>query len=111
MSTQAPTYENGQIMQITPRGTALARSVNGSLSASTEIELHADTSFLRCYALSQDVYLRWGIENCNTNTFDEVIPAGQVVDLMVPFDEHGFKFTHVNFIERTSSATVIVIEK
>lgn len=111
MSTQAPTYEDGQIMQITPRGVALARSVNGSLSTSQEITLQTNTKFLRCYALSQDVYLRWGIENCNANTFDEVIPAGQVVDLVVPDDEFGTKFTAVNVIERTSSATIIVIEK
>ena len=98
-------------MQITPRGTALARTVQGSLSTSYELVLQTTTTFLRLYALSQDVYLRWGIENCNNLTFDEVIPAGQVVDLAVPVDEAGVKFTHVNLIERTSSATVIVIEK
>lgn len=106
MATQAPTYEDGQIMQITPRGTALARTVNSSLSSSVEITLHADTTFLRIYALSQDVYLRWGIENCNASTFDEVIPAGQVVDLAVPDGFNAF-----NVIERTTSATIIVIEK
>lgn len=93
-------------MQITPRGTALARTVNSSLSSSVEITLHADTTFLRIYALSQDVYLRWGIENCNASTFDEVIPAGQVVDLAVPDGFNAF-----NVIERTTSATIIVIEK
>ena len=98
-------------MQVTPRGTALARTVNSSLSTSQEIVLQTATVFLRVYALSQDVYLRWGIEDVNANTFDEVIPAGQVVDLMVPFDKDGVKFTHVNLIERTTSATVIVIEK
>lgn len=111
MSTQAPVYETGQIMQITPRGTALSRTVSGNLSTSLEIVLQTGTTFLRLYALSQDVYLRWGIENANASTFDEVIPSGQVVDLNVPFDSSGVKFTHVNLIERTSSATIIVIEK
>ena len=106
MATQAPTYEDGQIMQITPRGTALARTVNSSLSSSVEITLHADTTFLRIYALSQDVYLRWGIENCNASTFDEVIPAGQICDFFIPAS-----ITAINLIERTASATVIVIEK
>lgn len=109
--TESPTYENGQVMQITPRGVSLARTVNSSISSSAEITLQANTVFLRCYALSQDVYLRWGIEDCNSNTFDEVIPAGQVVDLMVPFDRSGAKFTAVNVIERISSAAIIVIEK
>jgi hypothetical protein len=111
MSTEAPTYEDGQIMQVTPKGTALARSVNSSLSSSVEITLQTNTKFIRCYALSQDVYLRWGIENCNALTFDEVIPVGQVVDLAVPVDEVGVKFTALNVIERTSSASIIIIEK
>ena len=106
MSTQMPTYEDGQGMQITPRGVALTRTVNASISSSTEITLHENTTFLRCYAVSQDVYLRWGIENCNASTFDEVIPAGQIVDLAVPDD-----FTAFNVIERVAGATLIVIEK
>lgn len=111
MSTQAPTYEDGQVMQITPRATALARYVQSTLSASYEITLQTNTNFIRCYATSQDVYLRWGDEDSNANTFDEVIPSGQVVDLQVPFDKFGAKFTRVNFIERTASAAIVVIEK
>ena len=98
-------------MQITPKGVALARSVQSSLSASVEITLNTKTKFIRLYALSQDVYLRWGIENCNALTFDEVIPVGQVLDLGVPVDEEGTKFTAFNVIERTTSATLIIIEK
>ena len=101
-----PTYEDGQGMQITPRGVSLARTVNGSLSASVEITLHVDTTFLRCYATTQDVYLRWGLEDANSSLFDEIIPAGQVVDLAVPDG-----FTTFNVIERASSAAIVIIEK
>ena len=101
-----PTYEDGQGMQITPRAVSLARTVNASLSASVEITLHADTTFLRIYATTQDVYLRWGIEDANASLFDEIIPAGQIVDLAVPDG-----FTSFNVIERTASASIIVIEK
>ena len=111
MRTEQPTYEHGQPMQITPKGTALQRTVDASISASTEVELHADTTFLRCYAITEDIYFRWGIEDCNANTFDEVIPAGQIVDLSVPVDSQGVKFTHFNVIERVSGATIIVVEK
>jgi len=111
MSTQAPTYEDGQIMQITPKGVALARTVNASLSSSIEITLNTATVFIRCYAISQDIYLRWGIEDANASLFDEIIPAGQVVDLSIPFDQNGNKFAAFNVIERTASATIIVIEK
>lgn len=111
MSTESASYQDGQLMQITPKGTALARTVNASLSSSVEITLQASTTFVRCYATSQDVFLRWGIENANASTFDEVIPAGQVVDLAVPVDKYGTKFTALNLIERTASGTIIVIEK
>lgn len=111
MSTEMPTYQNGQAMSITPRGVALTRTVVSSLSTSQEITLHANTKFIRLYALTQDVYLRWGIEDCNASTFDEVIPANQVLDLALPDNPRGSRFTAFNVIERTSSATLIVIEK
>src|SRR3990170_2228539 len=99
MKTEAPTYEqSGQVMQITPKGTALHRTVNSAISTSTEITLNADTTFLRCYAITEDVYLRWGIEDCNESLFDEVIPANQIVDLAVPVDSEGVKFTAFNVI-------------
>lgn len=108
---QAPTYEDGQVMQTTPKGVALARTVNSSISSTTEVTLNTLTTFLRCYAVAQDVYLRWGIEDCNASTFDEVIPAGQVVDLVVPEDNAGDKYTAFNVLERSSGATIIIIEK
>jgi len=109
--TEQPIYSSGQPLQITPRGTALTRTVNSSISSSTEVELHDDATFLRCYATSQDVYLRWGTEDCNESVFDEVIPAGQIVDLAVPVDSAGTKFTHFNVIERASAAAIIIIQK
>jgi|SRR3990167_1111563 len=111
MSTELPTYEHGQPMQITPKGTALHRTVDATISTSTEITLNTATTFLRCYAITEDVYLRWGIEDCNESLFDEVIPANQIVDLAVPVDSEGVKFTAFNVIERTASAIIIVIEK
>lgn len=98
-------------MQITPRGVALTRTVDASISSSTEITLNANTTFVRCYAIDKDVYLRWGIEDCNESTFDEIIPAGQVVDLAVPTDSSGAKHRYFNVIERVAGATFIAIEK
>lgn len=111
MAGEQASYGDGQGMQITPRGLALARTVDSTISTSTEITLQPTTKYLRLYATSQDVYLRWGIEDCNENTFDEIIPAGQVVDLMVPDDIRGVRSTAINVIERASGATIVVIEK
>lgn len=111
MAFEVPTDNYGHELQITPKGTSLARTVNASISSSVEITLQPTTGFIRVYAINQDVYLRWGIEDCNANTFDEVIPSGQIVDLVIPVDESGNKYTALNVIERTTSAIVIVVEK
>ena len=100
-------HSEGKLVTITtPDVVALARTVDASLSASSEITLNIQTTMLRVYAITKDVYLRWGADNASATTFDEVIPAAQVFDFKVPNGQ-----TAVNFIEREASATVIVIEK
>ncbi len=99
-------------VQLTPRSIALARTVSSSISASTTITFNASTTFLRIYAVSQDVYFKWGATAVTSSNFDEVIPANQVVDLLVPIDTTtGLLFTTCRVIERTATATIIVIEK
>lgn len=98
-------------LQLAPAFPALARTVDSSISSSTEVSLHEDTTFVRVYAKSQDVYLKWGTANVTASNFDEVIPAGQIVDLLVPDENPGYRYTALNVIEAVSGATVIVIEK
>lgn len=93
-------------LQLTPDVVALARTVNASISASAEITLNPATSYIRVYAIAKDVYLKWGTADVTASNFDEVIPAGQVIDLLVPDGQ-----TAINVIEREAGATVIVIEK
>jgi hypothetical protein len=90
----------------TPDVVALARTVDSSISSSTEITLNKATTYIRVYAITKDVYLKWGTDDVTAANFDEVIPAGQVFDFLVPES-----ITAVNLIEREASASVIVIEK
>ena len=106
-----PADKGGQVMQIPPPVTALAQTVDATISGSTEITLNAKTTFLRIYAISQDVYLKWGTDDVTNANFDEVIPAGQIVDLQLSVDAAGVLFTAINLIERVATATIIVIEK
>lgn len=108
---EIPTDKYGRPIQVTPIGIALARTIDASISASTEITLNANTTWIRVYAITKDVYLRWGIEDIDTNTFDEVIIAGQCLDFTIPLQPDGTPYTAINVIEREASATVIVIEK
>ncbi len=98
--------EDKLVTIITPDVVALTRTIDTSLSVSSEITLNKQTTMLRVYAISKDVYLKWGTSNVAVVNFDEVIPAGQVFDFKVP---NGV--TAINLIEREASATVIVIEK
>lgn len=90
----------------TPDAVALAQTVSNSINTSTEIVLNPATTYIRVYAIAKDVYLKWGTDNVTSSNFDEVIPAGQVFDFLVPEN-----ITAINLIEREAGATVIVIEK
>ena len=93
-------------LQLTPDVVALARTVDSTISSSTEITLNKATSILRVYAITKDVYLKWGTDDVTAANFDEVIPAGQILDFLVPNGQ-----TAINLIEREAGSTVIVIEK
>lgn len=98
--------EGRLVTTTTPDVVALSRTVNATLSSSVEITLNVATTMLRVYAISKDVYLKWGTDNVTAANFDEVVPAGNVFDFKVP---NGI--TAINLIQREASATVIVIEK
>lgn len=112
---QQPTDKNGWLCpNLTPEGTALARSVN-TVNSSTYIELNADTSLIRVYAVSKDVYLKWatgGEDYCKEENFDEVIPADQYIDFSVPERPAGAGYYQaIQLLGRESGATAIVVEK
>ncbi len=111
-AAQAAVADDGMSLRpLTPATTALARTVDPTLSASTEIVLNAATKFIRVYATGQDVYLKWGADDVTASNFDEICPVGQVVDFYVPFSSGTTRYTAINLIERASAAAVVVIEK
>ncbi len=106
MNENLPVSANGVTLQLTPAVTARKVTVNSSLSSSVEIVLASFVSLIRVYATNQDVFLKWGADNATTSSFDEVIPAGGLLDFVVPKGT-----TALNLIERTAGAAVVVIEK
>lgn len=105
-----PRDENSIAIQLTPRAIALAVTVDATISASTEITLNSATTFIRIYAIDKDVYMKWGTADVTASNFDEVIPANQICDFLVP-RLSGVLYTAVNFIERAATGGIIVIEK
>lgn len=109
-----PRDSRNEAMQLSPAKVALARTVDATISSSTEITLNTATTIIRVYAIAKDVYLKWGTDDVTASNFDEVIPAGQICDFMVPKQQSvnaNPLYTAVNLIEREAGATVIVIEK
>lgn len=108
--SQYRTDTNGRVrytefLQLSPNIAAKARTVDASISASTEITLNTATSYIKVYAIAKDVYLKWGTADVTASNFDQVIPAGQIADLLVPAN-----ITALNLVEREAGATVIVLE-
>jgi len=110
---EQPIYSKDNKVIITPVGLALARNVQ-ALGDSYLINLQSATTFVRVYAISKDVYLKWATSDenyCTAGNFDEVVIAGQYVDFGVPTQTDGKLFSRMTFVGRESGATVIVIEK
>ena len=98
---------------IAPRATAIARTVKAIVS-SFHIELNAETQFIRVYAIAKDIFLKWAdnsVDYVTVLNFDEVIPTGQYVDLIVPLQADGTPYEGVHLVGRESGSTVVVIEK
>ena len=108
-----PRDDNRIAAQLTPRATALAVTVDATISASTEITLNASTTFIRVYAADKDIYMKWGTADVTASAFDEIIPANQICDFFVPPQSatNPTLMTAVNFIERAATAFLCVIEK
>jgi len=102
-----------RLPNITPRGTTLARTVK-ALTSSFKIDLNSKTEMIKVYAIAKDVYLKWANTDedyVTAENFDEVIPAGQVLELMLPNKLDGTLFNKIQLVGREAGSTCIVIEK
>ena len=102
-----------ELDSFTLTGVAKSRTIK-ALGSSYLVTLQDDTKYLRVYAISKDVFMKWasdGEDYCKATNFDEVIPAGQYIDFAVPNKTDGTKYSLVQFVGREADSTVIVIEK
>lgn len=112
MGHYLPTDQNTKVLQLTPAVIAKAVTVSSSIGTSFQITFGTSSTILRCYANSQDVYLKWGTATVTSSNFDEVIPAGQIVDLVIPKQlPTNFTYAACNVIQVAATATITVIEK
>jgi hypothetical protein len=110
---ETPRDSLGNLVSLTPGGVSSAR-LTRALTTSYYHVLNTSTIIIRVYAIAKDVFLKWaatGEDYCNAANFDEVIPAGQYIDVAVPYKSNGAKYQAIQVVGRESGSTVIVIEK
>lgn len=114
MALTLPYDTRNQPVPLIPPTPALARTVDTSISSSTQINLNAATTIIRVYAKNEDVYLKWGTTAVTDSNFDQVIPSGQILDATVPQQDANNPssplYTAITVIEVAASAEVRVLE-
>lgn len=100
-----PTDANDKPMQLTPSVTALAVTYNATISSSTTVALNVATTYVEVTALSKGIFMKWG-DVASSTSFDEFIAPDGTRAYVVPTGQ-----TSIQFVEETTSARLIVIEK
>lgn len=84
---------------------ALEETYDATISASTEITLNADTTYIEVAAIDKTVLMKWGTADVSNTDFDAVIAQNTVRRFTRPAD-----VTAVNFIEEVATAKLAVTE-
>ena len=103
---EIPTDGNRRSVQLTPAVVALEETYDATISASTEITLNASTTFIEVTAIDEGIMMSWGTANATTTSFDEYIAKNTTRQYYVPYGVAA-----VNFIERATTALLVMIEK
>lgn len=89
-----------------PDRVPLATTYDATISASTALALNASTKIIEVSAITDGIFLLYGVGTVSSSNFSEFIQAGSTRHYRVP---NGI--TTINFIDTGSSGEIIVIEK
>ncbi len=88
-----------------PKAPTLQATFDSSISGSTAVTLNSGTTYMEVSAVAKGIFLAWNRTVSNSD-FDEYISSDSTRLYVRPDGA-----TTANFIEETTSATLIVIEK
>lgn len=100
-----PKDANNLPIQLVPAKSALAVTVDDTISSATDITLNAATTFLEVTALDAGIFLRYA-GTASSSNFDEYIAAGVTRNYLVPSG-----VTVISVIQDNGTAKVRIIEK
>ncbi|MDE2102567.1 MAG: hypothetical protein KGL39_35295 [Patescibacteria group bacterium] len=107
---KTPHADDGAPLQLMQAKPALASTTITSPSTAQSVTLQGGTRFVRVVSLNQATYMKFasGVTTSN-NGFDQIIPAGGVLDFDLKEFPGGVPTT-LSFIQQAANSTVIVIE-
>ena len=86
-----------------------------AITQSSHFALDATTTLLQVSAISKDMFLKWatgGEDYATAIDFDEFIPAGTTIQVMVPKKKETDDFyTDIQIVGRATSGSVALVEK
>lgn len=88
-----------------PKAPSLATTYDATVSSSTTLSLNSGTTYIEVSAVDKGIFLKWGAV-ASSSSFDEYISPNTTRIYIIPAST-----STVQFIEQTTSATLIVIEK
>lgn len=101
-----PIYGNQNQVNALP----IAVTYDASISGSTTVTLNGATKQIQVTAIDKAILMKWGA-TASTSAFDAVISVGYPTTFQIPINSiTGAIFTTVQFIESTTSATLICLE-
>lgn len=83
----------------------LAATYDATINTSTTLTLNASTTTIQVSAIDKGIFMKWGA-TASSSSFDEFISANLTRTYVVPTAT-----TTVQFIEETTTAKLVVIEK
>ena len=112
---QTPYDKYGRLV---PHMRAMGTAINSrsqAITQSSHFELDATTTLLQVSAISKDMFLKWatgGEDYATAVDYDEFIPAGTTIQVMVPkIKETDDFYTDIQIVGRATSGSVALVEK
>jgi hypothetical protein len=96
--------DNGQVVNALPKQSALAKTYDATISASTSVTLNAATTLLEITAIDKAIFYKWGA-TASSSDFDGIVPANTSKLVPVPAGK-----TTIQFIEESATAKLAVVE-
>lgn len=101
---------DGQVFPIVPAIAVLSINIPELGEEPQKVDIIPDASMIRIFSKDNPIFIRFKNEiqedDVSTSTFDEYVPAGQMIDIGIPAD--GFNPTSISIMAETETGCIII---